>query len=125
MTITEIHGSRNSSHLSCSAVINGTSATANNGMVKATFTNKTSTLKVLSTGGNLHLYNVTCPVTATGDSVNFTGSYKFIPETRSPAPELGHNRRSQGHLTAGRLRAVPARLVALLPVALPFAALPS
>jgi hypothetical protein len=87
MTISGIHGKLSISNpISCSAVINGTSATANNGTVKATFTNKTNTLKVLTTGSNLHLYNDTCPVTATGDAVNFTTSYKFTPKQTITSP---------------------------------------
>jgi hypothetical protein len=87
MTITGIHGKLSiSSPISCSAVINGTSATANNGKVTATFTNKTNTLKVLTKGSNLHLYNDTCPVTATGDAVNFTTSYKFAPAQKITSP---------------------------------------
>ena len=87
MTITGIHGKLSiSSPITCSAVINGTSATANNGTVTATFSNKTNTLKVLTTGSNLHLYNDTCPVTATGDAVNFTTSYKFAPAQKITSP---------------------------------------
>jgi hypothetical protein len=67
-------------------VINGTSATANNGTVTATFANKTNTLKVLTTGSNLHLYNDTCPVTMTGDAINFTTSYKFTPAQKITSP---------------------------------------
>ena len=87
MTITGIHGKLSiSSPITCSAVINGTSATANNGTVTATFANKTNTLKVLTTGSNLHLYNDTCPVTATGDAINFTTSYKFTPAQKITSP---------------------------------------
>jgi len=87
MTITKIHGKITVPSLSCSATIDGaTSATAHNGMVKATFANKTSSLKVLATGSTLHLYNVTCPVIMSGDSVNFTGSYKFVPKTTITSP---------------------------------------
>lgn len=76
--ITKIHGSLNTS--GCSATIDGTGATANNGMVKAKFMDTGSKLKVLSTGGNLHLYNVNCfGVINSGDSVNFTGTYKVTP----------------------------------------------
>jgi hypothetical protein len=85
MTITKIHGSFAVSSLSCSATIDGTSATAHNGMVKATFSNGTDTLKVLASG-NLHLYNNTCPVISSGDAVNFTGSYKFAPKQVITSP---------------------------------------
>jgi hypothetical protein len=80
VTITGIHGTLSVPSIPCSATIDGTSATAHNGTVKATFSNKTSTLKVLTSGSNLHLYKDTCPVTATNDAVNFTGSYKFSPK---------------------------------------------
>src|SRR5690348_4556537 len=90
MTITKIHGTLSASAFSCSATIDGTSATAHNGMVRASFSNKTDTLKVLATGGNLKLYNVTsgCSVgnIHSGDSVNFTGSYKFAPKTTITSP---------------------------------------
>lgn len=79
MTLTGIHGKLTVPSV-CSAVINGTSATANNGSVDGTWSNKTSTLKVLTTGSNLHLYNDTCPITASGDAINFTASYKFSPK---------------------------------------------
>jgi len=85
MTITGIHGKLSVPN-TCSAVINGTSATANNGTVKAKFNNKTSTLKVLTTGSNLHLYKDTCPITATGDAINFTASYKFSPKQTITSP---------------------------------------
>lgn len=79
MTITKIHGSFTVPSFGCGATIDGTSATAHNGMVKATFSNGTDTLKVLASGGNLHIYKSTCPVISSGDAVNFTGSYKFKP----------------------------------------------
>jgi hypothetical protein len=87
MTITGIHGKLSiTTPITCSAVINGTSATANNGTVTATWSNATSTLKVLTTGSNLHLYKDTCPITATGDAVNFTASYKFAPKQTITSP---------------------------------------
>ena len=79
VTITGIHGTLSVPGV-CSATIDGTSATAHNGTVKATFSNKTDTLKVLTTGSNLHLYKDTCPITATNYAVNVTGSYKFSPK---------------------------------------------
>jgi hypothetical protein len=43
----------------CSAVVTGTSATATNGTVKIRYTNKTGRLKILTTGGNLQVWDVT------------------------------------------------------------------
>ena len=61
--------------------------TANNGTVKTKFTNSTSKLTVLATGGNLHLYNVNCfGVINNGDSVNFTGSYAVSPKQKITSP---------------------------------------
>src|SRR5262249_11284481 len=79
MTITKIHGTFSVSAIGCSAPIDGTGATAHNGKVKAQFANGTDTLKVLASGGNLHLYNVSSGcggAVNSGDSVNFTSSYK-------------------------------------------------
>ena len=90
MTITKIHGTFSVSSVGCSATVDGTGATAHNGKVKATFTNGTNTLKVLTTGGNLHLYNVSsgCSIgnIHTGDSVNFTGGYKLTPKQTITSP---------------------------------------
>jgi hypothetical protein len=79
MTITKIHGTISVPSLSCSATVDGTSATAHNGTVTATFSNNKDKLTVLSTGSNLTIYNDTCPVIANGDKVNFTAAYKFTP----------------------------------------------
>jgi hypothetical protein len=87
MTISGIHGTLSiTTPITCSAEINGTSATANNGTVSATYSNKTHTLTTLATGSNLHLYKDTCPVTATGDAINFTGAYKFRKSTTFTSP---------------------------------------
>src|SRR5215470_6308529 len=89
MTITKIHGKLSVSSLGCSAVIDGTGATADNGMVKGKFSNPKDALKVLATGGNLHLYNVSSGCQGavhSGDAVNFTTSYKFTPKTIIKSP---------------------------------------
>ena len=86
LTLTGIHGTIKVPSFSCSATIDGTGATKHNGSVTATFTNKTNTLLVLTTGSTLHVYNNTCPVIANNDSVNFTGSYKFTPKTTITSP---------------------------------------
>ncbi|HEV2373877.1 MAG TPA: hypothetical protein VGS19_17100 [Streptosporangiaceae bacterium] len=80
-SITGIHATL--SGASCSAVVDGaTSATSNNGKVKATYTNSTHQLKV--SGGNLHLYNVSgCfGLINSGDATTFTGTYTLtVPQT--------------------------------------------
>jgi protein involved in ribonucleotide reduction len=44
-------------------------------------------LKVLTTGGNLHLYNVNCfGVINSGDSVNFTTTYALTPKQVITSP---------------------------------------
>ena len=43
---------------SCTGVIDGTSGTASDGTVEFRYTHSTSRLKLLTTGGNLHFYNV-------------------------------------------------------------------
>lgn len=89
MTITKIHGTISVSAINCTATIDGTGATAHNGMVKATFTNGTNTLKVLAAGGNLHIYNPSSGcngAVSNKDAVNWTGSYKFSPKTTITSP---------------------------------------
>jgi hypothetical protein len=90
MTITKIHGTFTVSALSnCTATIDGTGATARNGMVKATFTNGTNTLKMLATGGNLHIYNPSSGcngVIGNKDAVNWTGGYKFSVKQTITSP---------------------------------------
>lgn len=79
MSITKIHGKLSSS--GCSATIDGTGAAAHNGMIKATYMDTGGKLKVLSTGGNLHLYNVNCfGVINSGDAVNYTTTYTLTPK---------------------------------------------
>ena len=85
MSLTKIHGSLSAS--GCSATIDGTGAAAHNGMVKATYMDTGAKLKVLTTGGNLHLYNVNCfGVINSGDSVNFTTTYTLTPKQVITSP---------------------------------------
>jgi hypothetical protein len=89
MTITKIHGTFSVSAIGCSATLDGTGAAAHNGMVKAQFANGTDTLKVLASGGNLHLYNVSSGcggAVSSGDAVNFTASYKLTPKQTITSP---------------------------------------
>jgi hypothetical protein len=77
-TLTGIHIKLSVAALGCSAVVDGTKSTADNGMIKVTYTNKTGVLKTLTTGGNLHLYKVTSGclgVINTGDKAAISASY--------------------------------------------------
>jgi hypothetical protein len=84
-TITGIHATLTGP--SCSAVVDGTSATANNGMVTATYTNSTG--KLATTGaGNLHIYNVKrcAGLIGSGDGSSFKGSYTVSPKQTITSP---------------------------------------
>jgi len=90
MTITKIHGTITVSAVpGCSATIDGTGATAKNGMVKAKFSNTANTLTVSAAGGNLHIYNPSsaCGTTISNkDAVNFAGAYKFNTKQTITSP---------------------------------------
>jgi hypothetical protein len=89
MTLTKIHGKISVSSLGCSATVDGTGATKHNGMVTGHFSNGKDTLTVLTTGGNLHLYNPSsgcAGVITNGQAVTFTGAYKFAPKTTITSP---------------------------------------
>ena len=47
-----------SANASCSFVLDGTSATGRDGMLRFTYTDSTGRLTLLTTGGKLHSYNV-------------------------------------------------------------------
>jgi hypothetical protein len=72
----------------CSADVDGTSDGANNGKVKVTYTNSTHKLKVLATGGNLHVYNVSgcAGLINTNDATQFTGTYTVTPAQTITSP---------------------------------------
>ena len=84
-SITGIHATL--SGPSCSAVVDGTSATANNGMVTAKYSNSTG--KLTTTGaGNLHVYNVSgcAGLINNGDASSFKGSYAISPKQTITSP---------------------------------------
>jgi hypothetical protein len=85
-TLTGIHATLTGS--GCSAIVDGTGATANNGMVAGTYTNKSHTLKITGSGGNLHIYNVKgCfGLIKSGDKSSFTGSYVITPAQTITGP---------------------------------------
>jgi hypothetical protein len=78
------------SHLSgpsCSADVAGTTATTP-GKVKVTYTNSTHKLKVLATGGTLHVFNVAgcAGLINSGDATTFVGTYTVTPAQTITSP---------------------------------------
>ena len=75
--IAHIHAVLKGTNSSCTATVDGTGATANNGKVTITHLNsKPAKLKVTG-GGNLHAYNVSGCLGAlnSGDATSFTATY--------------------------------------------------
>jgi hypothetical protein len=72
----------------CSAVVDGTSATADDGTVAGTYTNSTHTLKTLTTGGDLHVYDVDgCfGLVKSGDAATLSGSAPISPAQTITGP---------------------------------------
>jgi hypothetical protein len=68
---------------SCTADVDGTSADSHTGKVKVHYTNSTGELKILTTGGNLHIYDVSgCglfPINS-GDTFTFNPTYTVTPQ---------------------------------------------
>lgn len=73
---------------SCAAVIDGTSGTASDGIVKLTYTSSTAKLKPLATGGNLHFYNVSgCyGLLINGDPVTLSATFTVSPKQAITSP---------------------------------------
>jgi len=84
-TITGIHLAVMSS--ACSAVVDGTGATAHNGKVNITYSNKTHVLKILPKG-NLHVYKVSgCGgAISNGDAGTIASGYKVTPLQKITSP---------------------------------------
>jgi hypothetical protein len=78
------------SHLSgpsCSANVAGSTASAG-GKVKVTYTNSTHKLKVLASGGTLHVYSVSgcAGLLHSGDATTFVGTYVVSPSQKITSP---------------------------------------
>jgi hypothetical protein len=73
---------------SCAAVIDGTSGTASDGIVKFAYTNSTAALKSLATGGNLHFYNVSgcLGLFISGDPVTLSATFTVSPKQTITSP---------------------------------------
>ena len=88
-TLTGIHIKLAVTALGCSATVDGTKATADNGKITVTYTNKTGVLKTLTTGGNLHLYGVSSSclgVINTGDKATLSASYTVTKKQTITSP---------------------------------------
>jgi hypothetical protein len=72
----------------CSATLDGTAAGANNGKTKISYTNSTSKIKLLATGGNLHSWAVSgCfGLINNGDVQQATGSGTVKPSQTITSP---------------------------------------
>ena len=69
-------------------MIDGTSGTASDGAVKVSYTNSTGRLKLLSTGGNLHFYNVMgCfGLINSGDAAALSATFTVSPRQAITSP---------------------------------------
>jgi hypothetical protein len=75
----------------CHAVVDGTSATAHDGRVAFQYTDSTGQLTVLTTGGNLHYYDVsprcrTLPTFKDGGSATLSATFVVSPRQRITSP---------------------------------------
>jgi hypothetical protein len=73
---------------SCRAVIDGTSGTAGDGIVRFTYTNSTATLRVLPNGGNLHFYHLSgfAGLFTGGGPVTISGKLSVSPKQTITSP---------------------------------------
>jgi hypothetical protein len=83
-TLTGLHLTIQVPFLGCSAVVDGTSARAHDGVLAATYSNKTHRLTALQTGGRLRVYDVrNCfGVISDGDSITLSASYAVRPSLK-------------------------------------------
>lgn len=85
-TISHLHV--NASGFGCSAVIDGTAATARDGIVRFTYADSTGRLKLLTTGGNLHFYPLRDCVglISDGDPVTVSATFTVVPRQTITSP---------------------------------------
>ncbi len=72
----------------CTAVIDGTSGTASDGKVRFTYTDSTGQLTVLTTGSNLHYYDVSdcLGLINSGDQVRLSATFTISPKQAITSP---------------------------------------
>jgi 2-methylaconitate cis-trans-isomerase PrpF len=74
--------------MDCSAVIDGVSGTASDGIVRFTYATSTATGTVLPNGGNLHFYNVSgcAGLFTAGDPATISGKLSVRPKQTITSP---------------------------------------
>ncbi len=72
----------------CTAVVDGTSGTASDGVIPFAYTTGTGKLKLLSAGENLHFYDVSgcLGLVDNGDSATYSGTYTITPKQTITSP---------------------------------------
>jgi hypothetical protein len=88
-TLTGIHINFAVPAIGCTAIVDGTKATANNGSVVVTYTNKTAKLAILKAGTKLHLFNVAkacAGVVKNGDLIAIVATYSVTPKQKITSP---------------------------------------
>jgi hypothetical protein len=72
----------------CSAVVNGTTTTTADGVVRAAYTDSAGSLRFLAAGGNLHFWHVKgcAPLLNSGDPAAFTARYTITPRQVITSP---------------------------------------
>jgi hypothetical protein len=85
-TVSHIHIALNGT--GCTAMIDGTSAAAEDGQATFDYTDSTGQLKVLTTDGNLHFYDVTgcLGVFDSGNPVTLSATYTVTPKQTITSP---------------------------------------
>jgi hypothetical protein len=88
-TLTGIHINFAVPAIGCTAIVDGTKATANNGSVVVTYTNKTAKLAILKAGTKLHLFGVNSKclgVVKNGDLIAIVSTYSVAPKQKITSP---------------------------------------
>jgi len=77
-----------SAKLHCSGVVNGTGAIAKDGIVRFSYADSTGTLKLLTTGGNLHFYRIMgcAGLLNNGDQATLSASFTLSPSQTITSP---------------------------------------
>jgi len=85
-TVSHLHIAVNGT--GCTATIDGTGATADDGQVAFKYTDSSGQLKVLTTGGDLHFYDVTgcLGIFDSGDPATLSAAYTVTPKQAITSP---------------------------------------